>query len=113
MVLNSFCVIITNEKHEVLLWTRPTDLDSARALYNQKCKEYSGRVKDAFNLDTGEMYTGLIFDLKDMYTNKGIEDHIKMWGGDLTLTVPMVTGISYEFTNKDGLKIMLRHSTKT
>ena len=113
MVLNSFCVIITNDKDEVLLWTRPTDLDSARALFNKKCEEYAGSVKNAFNYGEGEMYTGLIFDLKDMYTNKGIEDDIKRWGGDLTIPISWVTNVNYEFKDKDGLKIMLRHSTKT
>lgn len=114
--LNSFCVIVTDKENKVLFWNRPTDLDSARVLYRQKCDEFLGskEEKGAFNLDGGEMYSGLIFDLHDAYTNKGIEKKIKEWGGDMTVTIGMVTNISYKIYNgSKGITIQLLHSTKT
>ena len=114
--LNSFCVIVTDKENKVLFWNRPTDLDSARALYRQKCSAFSKgkEEKGAFNLDHGEMYSGLIFDLHDAYTNKGIEKKIKEWRGDMTIPIGMVTNISYEVYNGiTGIKIRLLHSTKT
>lgn len=114
--INSFCVIVTDKENKVLFWNRPTDLDSARALYRKKCAEFLGskEEKRAFNMGPGEMYSGTVFDLHDAYTNKGIEKKIKEWGGDLTIAVSMATNISYEIYNKPiGVTIRLLHSTKT
>ena len=118
--LNSFCVIVTDKENKVMFWNRPTDLDSARLLYNQKCAEFNREAEKQpphqFFGDrvTGEMYSGMVFELHDAYTNKGIEKKIKEWRGDMTIPVAMATNISYKFENRiTGYTIQLLHSSKT
>ncbi len=116
MDLNSFCVIVTDKLGKVLFWNRPTDLDSARKLYDEKCSEFNNSEKKTYlnSNGRGEMYSGMIFELYDFYTNKGLERKIKEWGGDLTIVTGMVTNIEYKFSNSlTGITIQLLHSTKT
>ena len=123
MQLNSFCVIVTGKENEVLFWGRPTDLDSARILFRQKCWEFKYKEPKVPILEGEESPIQLAEQMQlepwvptDDYTNKKIEEHIKMWKGDLRVPMMWIPDIAYSVQqgrNYGGNLIRLLHSSKT